>query len=350
MTFVITEMKYGVGWQWVDITHLTSQFRNRYLITIPPLIDWNALIDSDPTPNKVKEIMLKVVDANGNVYWHKLSEYTVGSFDPCQKDIKLPPVVYAASKYFLEFTDTLGLIPNGVIRSVAFMRESPLQHGDNSKNVFVFNTEQLSLPYWRKLMIYTAKTRRVIDYSRANTRFAKNEDPSYQASCLPIVYQKKFLLPPGDSLIQRQYDVTILGNATADRLQIISELRSQGISVNLVNNVFDYRLKMIEVMKARILLNLHKDNENQVFEFARCSTAVFNSQIILSVDTMYKEEETGTNALVQSYVHFTKLEELIPTLRKMLADINAYAYQADLERFEKVAQTDVTDFISSITE
>jgi hypothetical protein len=63
-------------------------------------------------------------------------------------------------------------------------------------------------------------------------------------------------------------DVGFSGTLTTRRLAILNELKKRGLKVNDVPRWGEERDK--ELAKCRILINIHADNDYQIFEQARC--------------------------------------------------------------------------------
>jgi len=276
-------------------------------------------------------------------------------------------------QFFSEFTESLLLVPHDIPIDVISLASAPDDVGD--KRVYVYNTEQLTRSSEKERVVAIAKRYPVIDYSRANI-FILSQEISPPIYHLPILYQPKFIFPqtpkhlseakvelasghlvsaePKTERAQRvkQHDVGLLFSPTPYRLQFVRDLVNNGISYHWINrdaSVFDIDIKTPEILKCKIFLNVHADESYRVFEFSRCSIPVFNGQIVLSEECDHRDLETGTNALVQSYVHFAKRSNLIPRLKEMLANIAVYEYQPDLEQFERVARDDISRFVTEVS-
>lgn len=253
-----------------------------------------------------------------------------------------------ADRFFTEFTETLLLLKGDF--STPPIQAISLAHPVDDEGEYVYLTEQLSRPGEREKASALAHTHPLINYSWANSYYLK-DIVSHQPYHLPILYQPKFIFPKQPEQ-QRQFDVGLIFSPTPERLAFLKELADEGISHQWINQhspVFSIGAKTPEILKCKILLNLHAGPDYNVFEFSRCSIPVFNGQIVLSEECAHRELEQGTNLLVQSYVHFAPRTELIPTLKKMLADITAYQYTPRLELFETLAKDDIRRFVTEVT-
>lgn len=234
---------------------------------------------------------------------------------------------YTRNTYFVEFVDSLAMVPE---TDVSFELGAD----------YFFNTEQLSrVVYHERVDKVVAGSIKTIDYCRANALHGNMHNPQYDPLILPILFRR-------DALIDRpekEYDISFIGYVTPRRKEILDGLKQLGYDVRLVES-FDRTEKLQEVLKSRILLNIHAGDDYIVFEYPRCSIPVFNGQLVVSEECGYIDSETGTNALVASHVVFCSYNKIITEVVRMLTATTPSYITVDVDAFQRATERDITEF------
>jgi len=142
---------------------------------------------------------------------------------------------------------------------------------DLSMKFIFYNTEQLTRKCGLTKIINIAKhvnCMEVWDYSKINIElWAKH---NITAIYVPPVSTELFLLKLRKYREQGQvYDIGFSGGHTPRRNHIIKCLRDRGYKINYIFDIFgDDRDK--ELAKCKFLLNIHADEDYNIFEIARC--------------------------------------------------------------------------------
>ena len=152
--------------------------------------------------------------------------------------------------------------------------EIPIWIGLNpniSEKCIYYNTEQLTRKNMLNEVINISKNENVLeiwDYSLANIEILKSNN---------IKNVKYFPLESPDSYIEKlksfqqsefEYDIGFCGSLSSRRNKILSELKNVGKKVNIITTWGDERDK--ELAKCKIILNIHYEDDYNIFESARC--------------------------------------------------------------------------------
>ena len=185
------------------------------------------------------------------------------------------------------------------------VRRIPL--GLSGKNFGFVNTEQLSVP--GKLQEYSDilaahRPTDIYDYSQANIAISgKGSYLPYISPPEEVVKLRGFLHE------QKEFDVCVLGTASASRLQYVECLRNSGFTVDYVNSLFGDERDM-RIAKSRILLNVHYSGEYALYESIRCERWRMAGMYILS--------EKCSDAILPEDIVFCSLETVVEEVRKIL--------------------------------
>jgi len=258
-------------------------------------------------------------------------------------------------KYFPEFILSLNLISRtSNIKEDIIDNENKFNiHLQNISSYdfknfnFIYNTEQLSIKKWIDLISKLSYNYTIFDYSLYNIELLKNVNPSSYCIFFPILFDKKNMLFQNDSNIERvhekMYDISFIGSLTERRLFIINQLKNKGYKINIVNDCYDFKDKYNKILSSKILLNIHAHNDYKIFEFARCSIPLFNSQIVISensldeklvLDKDISKEVSNINDYILDKVIFSEYDKLIDKIEDVLNNIDKYKYKIDIEELE----------------
>lgn len=182
--------------------------------------------------------------------------------------------------------------PNSIV--IHFMRKK-----DDS--IYVYNTEQMTAPGYRHMINEYPDDTIIIDYSYTNADIIKNK----KIIVLPMLYHRNILFKFNTEI---EYDVCIIGGLSSKRRYIYDKLKEEGINIININGYGDKRDR--EISKCKVLLNIHKDNTRNVFEFFRCSQIVFNKIIVVSEYTDVSKER-DINKFVVDHCIFSKYDKLV---------------------------------------
>jgi hypothetical protein len=254
-------------------------------------------------------------------------------------------------KYFPEFILSINLIS----RNCSNINEDNINNQNkfnihlqniccyNFKNFnFIYNTEQLSIKRWIDLISKLSYNYTIFDYSLYNIELLKNINPSCYAIFFPILFDKQNMLFENNNL-NKIYDISFIGSLTQRRSFIIDQLKNKGYTINIINDCYDFKDKYNKILSSKILLNIHAHNDYKIFEFARCSIPIFNSQIVISENSLDNEsvldkninkDKININDYILDKVIFSDYDKIIDKVEDVLNNIDRYEYKIDIKELE----------------
>lgn len=268
-------------------------------------------------------------------------------------------VVYVCNKYFykylIEYIDSLKLhIPNSELLvydsinrikvnrmimqnkdNIYIVFRHPLKYINlyNHKNIYFFNTEQLSLPNWlQKVKNISNNT---IDYSNSNIKYLnKINGNSYH---IPYQINEKEIYN-----LNKINDVAFIGSMSPKRKEIIDKLKNKGINVTLING-WDVN-RDHELMKHKILLNIHRIDSLRIFEEIRCNRCIFNKMIIITEKSDYMEDYMLKDYIIECN-HNELVDVVINTLNNYTTIYNKLFSDFDINKIEEKTVESLNSFI-----
>ncbi len=170
-------------------------------------------------------------------------------------------------------------IPHSICKNIQY-------YIDHQYKLCLFNTEQLS----RKEYAYRINNAYHpyiyrMDYSEVNLFIVANELKKvylpYQVHHREIVNTNR---PKGND----GRDVCMIYPHKSERRhKIINELKSRGVNVHLISGFLGAR--DTELFQHKILLNIHFDEDYQIFEEMRCNRCIMNQMIVISEKSLYDD-------------------------------------------------------------
>lgn len=186
--------------------------------------------------------------------------------------------------------------------------QKPLSH---QKHI-VYNTEQLSRP---DLIDFIESIKNnyniyeVWDYSLININILNNYG-IYNTKHIPLKiwpeYKTKILSYNIDNTYD--YDIGFCGWAYGNhRLDILDQIKPTNLTIDIIHNQYgDERDKRLA--KCKILLNIHFDQNYQIFEYYRCFPWLDTGKIVVSENSLDNDSRCVN-------VNYT---EIVPTLKQLL--------------------------------
>ena len=221
--------------------------------------------------------------------------------------------------------------PVGVVR-VAVQKPRPGAH-------LWLNTEQMTRQWWVSQVVAWEKEdqtagRQRWDYSACNaklwsavvrrdilklhlistTTLAQHRQ-SHVTSCLPYLLSAQ-VDDWGQELctLPKLYDVAFVGTLTPRRQKALDGLRHQrpDLRVLVLTDAFGQARNAL-LARARVLLNIHADNEYLVFEEIRCAPAIYNGLCVVSETSLFDPQHP-----LFPHIQFAPYESLVDTVGRVL--------------------------------
>jgi len=287
-------------------------------------------------------------------------------------------------KYFPEFILSLNLISdlitttpsNNTNQNKLNIHLQYISSYDFKNYNFIYNTEQLSIKKWIDIVYQLSYNYTILDYSLYNIQLLKNKNPSSYAIFFPILFDKnnmlfdktlnnRIMFNKEQDVIDKLYDISFIGSLTERRIYIIDQLKNKGYKINIINDCYDLKDKYNKILSSKILLNIHAYNDYKIFEFARCSIPIFNSQIVISENSLdeellqknqqqsniilsnikkednfleLKDNITSNHSSINNYildkVIFTEYDKLVDKIEEVINNIDKYEYKINMKELE----------------
>ncbi len=216
--------------------------------------------------------------------------------------------------YFKEYINSLGIdfilyneniykydeIYNLKKKILVFVRKIPLSidiERLSGKIIYLLNTEQNTKKMSVKMFYKNLNLKvdllnkgvKFLDYSLMNINYYKDNIKSYSKSYyIPYQFNDKEVLDLQDKLEQKKvYDVAFCSVNSERREYIFNELEKNGIKCINVIGWGSKRDKLIA--KAKILINIHKHNDFNIYETIRCDRWIFSKMLVVT-ENSYNDE------------------------------------------------------------
>lgn len=241
-------------------------------------------------------------------------------------------IIYICNKYFykylIEYIDALlSHIPNSELliyqagnkhmiqekmrrepNSIYIIFRHPLRaiQYPNVNNIYFFNTEQLTLLNWLKKV--KDMPFKIIDYSDSNIKcLNKAGKLSYH---MPYQVNYKEIYD-----YNKIYDVGFIGSISPKRKQIFDKLKNRGINTTIIKG-WD-KVRDEQLMKHKILINIHRTDALGIFEEIRCNRCIFNKVIVITESSVNFQDY-----ILKDHILECKLDNLVETVVNTLNDYN----------------------------
>jgi len=230
---------------------------------------------------------------------------------------------YNNTELILNPCDLINIIENRVETDIfIFIQYMPPVSFDELINIkcYLFNTEQLSKEEWiQRLSINPIK---IIDYSLANIRclLPYRQDIYY----LPYMVNRYEILN-----YEKIYDIACIGCWTDSyRLDITNKIPN----INIIEGYGEQRDD--QLFRHKILLNVHFNNQFQIFEQMRCNRCIMNKMIVIT------EKSLDVDFELKKYIIECEYDELVSTTQKVLENYEYYYNMLfsdfDIDKIEKM--------------
>jgi hypothetical protein len=183
----------------------------------------------------------------------------------------------------------------------------------NKTNLFLINTEQLSLDHLRSAIDYYPSNLIIIDYSLANLKYYNEKFTKfflpYQINYNEIYNQSK------------DKDICIIGeneNISLNRQNILDSLRKKNIDVDVVSGFGKER--DVILFKYKIILNIaYESGSYRIFESFRCDRCIYNKMIVIS-----DIKEDIENHYLSKYMIFVDYNDIVNKVIDVLNNYETY--------------------------
>lgn len=239
-------------------------------------------------------------------------------------------LIYAdgsVANYFTFFIKSLLLLKNSVFKT--YERPEDIVIDENKiyifiqllypifygkRNVYIFNTEQLTVEMHRTRIINVLGKNIIIDYNYENIEYLKRyvhlKEEDY--IIFPVIRHSSMIyMTP-----MKIYDIAFIGGVTQRREQILKQLNDYKVLI-ITNKLDGEHMFMSELVKAKILLNIHAYEDRKITETIRCYPCLFNGILVVSEES-YDMTITHACNPCNNSIHFTQYDNLVQKCRDVL--------------------------------
>lgn len=166
---------------------------------------------------------------------------------------------------------------------------------NNTINLFYLNTEQLTRDDMKhfvknniKLLLEISKENKniklgVLDYSIQNIYFLKNIDNyNIESYHIPYQYNEKEIIKLKKMInnAKKNSDFSFSGTLSYYRNNIVSQITNKNMSVNIIDGWYNER--DLKIGKSKVLLNIHYNENYNIYESIRCDRWIFAGHLVLT--------------------------------------------------------------------
>lgn len=209
--------------------------------------------------------------------------------------------------------------PNNIYIFVKTIHGKQLEQLNNdTKNVYLLNTEQLVLfDHLPRLNSYP-KYIKMLDYNKANLKYYDGYYTKF------LQYQINF-----DEIynIPKIKGICIMSNISEYRQTIINNIKIKNVNIDIIDGWKKER--DFELFSHKILLNLGYTDKYKIFESLRCDRCIFNKMIIISD----KKEDIELYYL-KNYIIFEDYDKIADKAIEVLNNYDMYYKQLGLDTLD----------------
>ena len=178
---------------------------------------------------------------------------------------------------------------------------------------YLLNTEQNTTNgQFYQSLIRLPQSIKIIDYSKENIKYLQDNNIHKNTIYLPYQVNTNEIFN-----FEKIFDIAIIGLQSDRRQYIYEEISSQN-KINIINGFGISRDVLL--MKHKILVNIHYDNNYKIFEQFRCNRCILNKMIVITETSDLSDYE------LKDYVIMCDYNELA---EKCIEVINNYDYYYD---------------------
>jgi hypothetical protein len=198
---------------------------------------------------------------------------------------------------------------------IIFMQSIPnIDISNIINNIYILNTEQLTREgELNRIQCYIANNIKIIDYSKSNIYCLKSKNINNNILYIPYLVNYNEIYN-----YDKIYDIAYIGHFIDERnyrMNIINSLNKSNIKTNEIKG-FDIERDNL-LFKYKILLNIHYNEEYNIFEQMRCNRCIFNKVIVITQKSIDIDFE------LKEYIIECEYNNLVATT---ISVINNYTY------------------------
>ncbi len=203
----------------------------------------------------------------------------------------------------------INIIPNEIFNHNIFSNESFVS------NCYLINMEQISRKEIKDLLIMYGKKIKIIDYSYSNIFFGKKffTKIKIKNNIFYLPYQINFKEIKNFDKI---FDIVIIGKVSPRR-QFVFDQISKFFKIDWLVGFGDLRDE--KLFKYKILINIHYNQNYNIFEQIRCNRCIYNKMIIISENSILDKK-----FCLQKHIISCDYNDIIDWVKKVYLNYSYY--------------------------
>jgi len=159
-------------------------------------------------------------------------------------------------------------------------------HPENKFPIILYNIEQMTRDTMRISTVERISLPDIIevwDYSLTNTSILKNY--GLNVKHVPIKLSLDTIIKYRNYRVQPEYDIVFCGQLSEYRKNILTKLEEKGKTVKIIDGEYSGQ-RDIDIGKAKLLINIHYNENYRVFESIRCEPWIASGMKVLSENSL----------------------------------------------------------------
>ena len=196
------------------------------------------------------------------------------------------------------------------------------QLNEQTNNVYLINTEQLSILSDKDRLNSYPKYIKILDYSKENLKYYNGYYTKFLQYQLNL--DEIYNLPKTKDICIMQPNVSPMSEY---RQKIIDNLKEKNIIVDLLSGWKKERDEKLFTYK--ILLNIGYSDKHKIFESLRCDRCIFNKMIVIS-----EKKEDYENYYFKDYMIFEDYDKIADKTIEVLNNYDMYYKKLGLDTLD----------------
>lgn len=159
-------------------------------------------------------------------------------------------------------------------------------HVANKIPIILYNIEQMTRDTMRTSHVermLLSDIMEVWDYSLANASILKNHGVNVKH--VPIKLSLDMILKYRNYRVEPEYDIIFCGQMSEYRQNILTQLQEKGKKVKIIDGDYSGQ-RDIDIGKAKLLINIHYNENYRIFESIRCEPWIASGMKVLSESSL----------------------------------------------------------------
>jgi hypothetical protein len=193
----------------------------------------------------------------------------------------------------------------------------------DTKNVYLINTEQLTIEEEQKRLNSYPKSVKMLDYSKSNLKYYDKEF-STKLLQYQLNHDEIYNLPKTKTVCMMKPNISSM---SSNRQKILDEIKSKGIEVDLLSGWKKDR--DIDLFSHKIIINLGYGDKHKIFESLRCDRCLFNKMIIIS-----EKKEDYETYYFNKYIIFEDYDKIVDKIVDVCNNYDKYYKELGLDTLD----------------